>query len=38
MREPRVPGTVMPYSEAGGMFSIFRPLIQATDGLTLGQV
>ena len=28
----------MPYSEAGGMFSIFRPLIRATDGLTLGQV
>ena len=33
-----VPGTVMPYSEQGGMFAMFRPLIQATDGLTLGQV
>lgn len=38
MQEPRVPGTVMPYSETGGMFAMFRPLIQATDGLTLGQV
>ena len=38
MLQEHVPGTVMPYSEAGGMFSIFRPLIQATDGLTLGQV
>ena len=38
MQEPRVPGTVMPYSEAGGMFAIVRALIQATDGLTLSQV
>lgn len=32
-----VPGTSMPY-EKGGMFSLFRPMIQATDGLTLRQV
>ena len=38
MLQEHVPGTVMPYSEAGGMFAMFRPLIQATDGLTLGQV
>lgn len=38
MKEKCVPGTVMPYSESGGMFAMFRPLIQATDGLTLGQV
>ena len=38
MNDKRVPGTIMPYSEAGGMFAMFRPLIQATDGLTLSQV
>ena len=32
-----VPGTSMPYEE-GGMFALFRPMIRATDGLTLGQV
>lgn len=33
-----VPGTNTPFEGGDGMFSIFRPLIQATDGLTLGQV
>ena len=33
-----VPGTNIPFEGGDGMFSIFRPLIQATDGLTLGQV
>ena len=28
----------MSYEGSGGMFSLFRPLIQATDGLSLGQV
>ena len=32
-----VPGTSIPH-EGGGMFSVFRPMIQATDGLTLRQV
>ncbi len=32
-----VPGTSMPYEE-GGMFALFRPMIRATDGLTLRQV
>ena len=34
----KVPGTNIPYEGGDGMFSLFRPLIQATDGLTLGQV
>lgn len=39
MYDKLVPGTVMPYTDvAGGMFSVFRPMITATDGLTLGQV
>ena len=32
-----IPGTSIPYG-GGGMFSVFRPLILAADGLTLGQV
>jgi DNA-binding transcriptional MerR regulator len=38
MKDKCVPGTVLPYAETGGMFAMFRPLIQATDGLTLSQV
>lgn len=39
MYEKLVPGTVMPYGNIeGGMFSIFRPMITAADGLSLGQV
>lgn len=33
-----VPGTNLTYEGKGGMFSLLRPMIQATDGLTLGQV
>lgn len=33
-----IPGTSIPYDGSSGMFSLFRPLIAATDGLTLGQV
>lgn len=38
MPEKRVPGTTMPYAGEEGMFAMFRPLIKATNGLTLGQV
>ena len=39
MPQKLVPGTVMPYADIpGGMFSLFRPMIEAADGLTLGQV
>lgn len=39
MSEKHVPGTMMPLSDiSGGMFSIFRPMIEAADGLSLGQV
>ncbi len=39
MSDKIVPGTVMPYTEVKeGMFSLFRPMIAAADGLTLGQV
>ncbi|MBR6808585.1 MAG: DUF1836 domain-containing protein [Clostridia bacterium] len=39
MRGKTVPGTEMPYTDIkGGMFSLFRPMIEAADGLTLGQV
>ena len=38
MKEKRVPGTTMPYAGEEGMFALFRPLIKATNGLTLGQV
>lgn len=33
-----VPGTSIPYDGSSGMFAMFRPMIQATDGLTLRQV
>lgn len=39
MSDKIVPGTVMPYTDVKeGMFSLFRPMIAAADGLTLGQV
>lgn len=39
MGEKLIPGTSMPYTEIkGSMFSIFRPMIEAADGLSLGQV
>lgn len=38
MSEKLVPGTVLPYTGNEGMFSIFRPTIELTNGLTLGQV
>ncbi len=38
MTEKRDPGTTIPYADSNGMFAMFRPLIRATDGLTLGQV
>lgn len=33
-----VPGTVLPYSGNDGMFSMFKPMIAAANGLTLSQV
>ena len=33
-----IPGTTLEYTEKGSMFSLLLPLIQATDGLSLGQV
>lgn len=34
-----IPGTVMPYADVqGSAFALFRPMIRAADGLTLGQV
>ena len=33
-----IPGTNMEYMTSDGMFSRYKPLIKATDGLTLGQV
>ncbi len=38
MIENTVPGTVIPQAEKEGMFSVFRPMIKATGGLSLGQV
>ena len=38
MNEATVPGTVIPYTKGDGMFSVFKPMIKATGGLTLGQV
>ena len=32
------PGSVVVYSGTDGMFSMFRPMIAATDGIALGQV
>lgn len=33
-----IPGTSLEYANEGGMFDMLRPLIKATDGLTLSQV
>lgn len=33
-----IPGTTIEYEESGSMFAMFKPLIKATDGLTLSQV
>ena len=33
-----IPGTTLPYDGDKGMFSKIRPLVRATDGLTLSQV
>lgn len=39
MEEKCIPGTVMPYADVkGSIFALFRPMIRAADGLTLGQV
>lgn len=38
MPQGKIPGSVLPYDGQPGMFSLFRPLIRATDGLTLSQV
>lgn len=38
MSNSNVPGTVIPYSKGDGMFSVFRPMIKATGGLSLSQV
>lgn len=38
MTDRLVPGTTIVYTEGGGVFAMFRPLIRATNGLTLGQV
>ena len=36
--QKNVPGTVLPFESDSSMFARFRPLIKATDGLTLSQV
>lgn len=39
MTDKLIPGTAMPFAGLeGGMFSVFRPMIRAADGLTLAQV
>lgn len=38
MQQKLVPGTVLPYTGNDGMFSMFRPMIEVANGLTLGQV
>ncbi len=38
MTEATIPGTSLTYTEDDGVFSKFIPMIQAADGLTLGQV
>ena len=38
MPERLIPGTTLSFSENGGMFSRFIPLIEATNGLSLSQV
>lgn len=36
--QKNVPGTTIPFEGGKSMFAMFRPLIRATDGLTLSQV
>ena len=38
MQQKVVPGTVLPYTGNDGMFSMFRPMIEVANGLTLSQV
>lgn len=38
MQRKLVPGTVLPYTGNDGMFSMFRPMIEVANGLTLSQV
>ena len=38
MQQKLVPGTVLPYTGNDGMFSMFRPMIEVANGLTLSQV
>ncbi len=38
MQEKLIPGTVLHYSDESGIFSAFKPMIKAANGLTLGQV
>lgn len=38
MKDICIPGSQMPMPGSGGMFSVFEPLIAASDGLTLSQV
>lgn len=38
MQETTAPGSVVSYSGSEGMFSLFRPMIAVTNGLTLSQV
>lgn len=38
MQEKLIPGTVLHYSDESGIFSMFKPMIKAANGLTLGQV
>ncbi|MBQ9044901.1 MAG: DUF1836 domain-containing protein [Oscillospiraceae bacterium] len=38
MQDIWIPGTTIPFSDGESVFQMFRPLIRATDGLTLGQV
>lgn len=38
MQQKLVPGTILPYTGNDGMFSMFRPMIEVANGLTLSQV
>ena len=38
MLNETIPGTNISYSEADDAFSVFRPMIEITGGLSLGQV
>ena len=38
MLEKKIPGTNMDYNESNDAFSVFKPLIQITGGLSLGQI